>query len=57
MIFRKYDGQLIEINKRQFVNDTLYYNKMMYFKFNFTKETLSHDKKSHTSLIINKYIK
>ncbi len=57
MIFRKYDGQLIEIKKDQFINDKLYYNKLLYLKFNFTKASESQEKKTHTSLIVDKYIK
>lgn len=57
MIFRKYDGQLIEIKKEGFINDKLYYNKLLYFKFNFTKASDTTEKKTHTSLIVDKYIK
>ena len=32
MIFRTSDGQLIEINKYQFINDKLYYTKLLEIK-------------------------
>ena len=57
MIFRKHDGQLIEINKSQFTNDKIYYNKILTFKFNITKVNSIYDKKSDTSKIIDKYLK
>lgn len=32
MIFRTYTGQLIEINKYKFINDKLYYTKLLDIK-------------------------
>ena len=37
MLFRNVDGKLIEINKHKFVNDKLYYKKILELKKCFTK--------------------
>ena len=57
MIIRKENGDLIEIKKSNFINDKLYYKKIMEIKFNITKVLESKEEKTHTSFIIDKYIK
>jgi hypothetical protein len=44
MIFRTINGELIEINKYDFKNDILYYQKIMEMKQKFTKleKTIDH---------------
>ena len=37
MLFRTFKGELIEINKYDFKNDKLYYEKIMHLKYPFTK--------------------
>jgi hypothetical protein len=37
MLFRTIKGELIEINKYDFKNDKLYYEKIMHLKYPFTK--------------------
>ena len=50
MIFRTITGELIEINKYDFKNDILYYQKIMEIKQNFTKleKTLDHKNSQHS---------
>lgn len=37
MLFRDANGNLLEINKHDYVNDTLYYEKIMKIKIQFAK--------------------
>ena len=37
MLFRTYEGKLIEIKKYDFKNDTLYYEKLLEIKTSFPK--------------------
>ena len=37
MLFRTVSGELIEINKYDFINDKIYYEKIMKIKNEFTK--------------------
>ena len=50
MIFRTINGELIEINKYDFKNDILYYQKIMEMKQKFTKleKTLDHKNSQHS---------
>jgi DNA invertase Pin-like site-specific DNA recombinase len=40
MIVRNINGELIKINKYDYANDTIYYEKIMNIKKEFTKERL-----------------
>lgn len=57
MIIRKHNGELIELKKQNFINDKLYYSKIVELKFNFTKVRDNTEEKTYTSYIIQKYIK
>lgn len=57
MIIRKQTGELIELKRENFINDKLYYKKIMELKFNITKVSEIHERKTHTSFIIDKYVK
>lgn len=57
MIIRKHNGELIELKKQNFINDKLYYSKIIELKFNFTKVRDNIEEKTYTSYIIQKYIK
>ena len=46
MIFRTINGELIEINKYDFKNDILYYQKIMEMKQKFTKLEKTLDNKT-----------
>lgn len=50
MIFRTITGELIEINKYDFKNDILYYQKIMEIKQQFAKleKTLDNKNSQHT---------
>jgi hypothetical protein len=50
MIFRTITGELIEINKYDFKDDILYYQKIMEIKQKFTKleKTLDHKNSQHS---------
>ena len=37
MLFRNIEGKLIEINKKDFINDYLFYKKIMELKIPFSK--------------------
>ena len=55
MLFRKYDGTMIEINKCDYKNDHIYYNKIMSIKSlnieKIKKPTESYSKKAIMKLI------
>lgn len=46
MLFRKDTGEIIEINKYDFKNDKLYYEKIMEIKLSFTKSKKTFDNKN-----------
>ena len=48
MLFRSYNGDLIEINRYNYSNDKLYYKKIMEIKQSFTKSLLSATKSENT---------
>ena len=46
MLFRKCTGEIVEINKYDFKNDKLYYEKIMEIKLSFTKLKKTFDNKN-----------
>jgi hypothetical protein len=59
MIFRLFSGECIEINKLDYLNDTLYYKKIMKiksafakFKINNTNSTLNNTKNNYSTQLI-----
>jgi hypothetical protein len=48
MLFRTANGELIEIKKYSFINDKLYYKKIMELKDTFTKSFVSSTKSNKT---------
>jgi len=48
MLFRTYNGELIEIKRYNYSNDKLYYKKIMEVKQSFTKSFLSSTKSEKT---------
>jgi hypothetical protein len=57
MIIRKENGDLIHLKRENFINDKLYYKKIMELKFNITKVGNKIEGKTYTSFIIDKYVK
>ena len=49
MLFRSINGELIEINKYDFKNDKLYYQKIMEIKKQFTKINNNHELNHYTN--------
>jgi hypothetical protein len=56
MLIRKKNGDLMDLKKSNFINDKLYYKKIMELKFDITKVCDNTEVKTHTSYIIKKYI-
>ena len=55
MLFRKSDGTLLEINKYDYKNDHIYYNKIMSNKsLNINNNHIDKKKETYTKNIINK---
>lgn len=62
MIFRDYKGKLIEINKLDFKNDKIYYNKIIqiknpgfYYDLNLNNFNDCINKDKHNSFLSNSY--
>lgn len=53
MLFRTYNGELIEIKKYDYPNDKLYYEKIMKIKQSCSKSFLSLTKSAETFLPIS----
>lgn len=53
MLFRDINGNLVEINKYDFKNDKVYYQKIMEIKKQFTKS----NKNCYSTYIINNTLK
>lgn len=51
MLFRDINGNLIELNRYDFKNDKLYYQKIMEIKYNFTKSN-KNDYSNYSTYII-----
>jgi hypothetical protein len=58
MIFRSLDGKILIINKKDFVNDIIYYKKIFDTKKKFSKDNSinKNDSYTYSKIIINKYI-
>jgi len=57
MLYRNADGNLIEINKNDFINDKLYYEKIIELKLYFSKlQEKQNVKKKYSTFIINNII-
>jgi len=58
MIFRNIEGLLIEINKKDFINDKLFYKKIMQLKNSFSKfnKTDNNYRDNYSNIVINKLI-
>lgn len=57
MLIRKENGDLIHVKRENFINDKLYYKKILELKFNISKVEDISQVKTYTSNIIDKYIK
>ena len=57
MLYRTIDGIIIEINKNDFINDKIFYEKIMKLKISFSKlyET-NKSKKNYSTFIIDDLI-
>ena len=58
MLYRNSDGKLVEINKTYFINDKMFYEKIMELKTPFSKlyyET-NKPKKNYSTFIIDKIV-
>lgn len=56
MLFRDINGNLIELNRYDFKNDKLYYQKIMEIKKQFTKSTQLKNS-NYSNCIINQLLK
>ena len=56
MLFRDISGKLIELNRHDFINDKLYYQKIIEIKKKITKSTELKDS-NYSSYIINNNLK
>jgi len=57
MLYRNIDGNLIEINKNDFINDKIYYEKIMKLKISFSKlQEKQNVKKKYSTFIIDNII-
>jgi len=58
MLYRNYEGKLVEINKNDFINDKIFYEKLMELKIPFSK--LHHEtnkpKKNYSTFIIDEIV-
>jgi hypothetical protein len=55
MLFRDINGNLIELNRYDFKNDKVYYQKIMEIKKQFTKSTKS-DYSNYSNYVIQLFI-
>jgi hypothetical protein len=56
MLFRTADGKLVEINRYDFKNDKLYYQKIMEIKKQFTKSN-KNEQTNYSNYVINQLLK
>jgi hypothetical protein len=56
MIFRDNNGNLIELNRYDFKNDKLYYQKIMEIKKQFTKSN-KNEQTNYSNYVINQLLK
>jgi len=53
MLFRNISGDIIEINKYNYINDYVYYTKIMETKKSFSKVTTIKNNINYSNIIIN----
>ena len=56
MLFRDVNGNLIELNRYEFKNDKLYYQKIMEIKKQFTKSN-KNEQTNYSNYVINQLLK
>jgi len=56
MLFRDINGNLIELNRYDFKNDKLYYQKIMEIKKQFTKSN-KNEQSNYSNYVINNTLK
>ena len=56
MLFRDINGNLIELNRYDFKNDKLYYQKIMEIKRQFTKSN-KNEQSNYSNYVINNTLK
>ena len=56
MLFRDINGNLIEVNRYDFKNDKLYYQKIMEIKKQFTKSN-KNEQSNYSNYVINQLLK
>jgi len=57
MLFRNIDGKIIEIKKYNFVNDYIYYTKIMEMKKPFSKVIKTQNNLNYSNMIIDNHLK
>jgi wyosine [tRNA(Phe)-imidazoG37] synthetase (radical SAM superfamily) len=57
MLFRNIDGEIIEIKKYTFVNDYIYYTKIMEMKQPFSKVIKRQNNLNYSNMIIDNHLK
>jgi hypothetical protein len=57
MLFRNIDGEIIEIKKYNFVNDYIYYTKIMEMKKPFSKVIKTQINLNYSNMIIDNHLK
>jgi hypothetical protein len=53
MLFRNISGDIIEINKYDYINDYIYYTKIMEIKETFSKVTKIKNNINYSNIIVN----
>jgi hypothetical protein len=53
MLFRNISGDIIEINKYDYINDYIYYTKIMETKETFSKVTKIKNNINYSNIIVN----
>ena len=57
MLYRNIHGIIVEINKNDFINDKLFYEKIMELKISFSKPCETNNtKKNYSTFLINDII-
>jgi hypothetical protein len=56
MIIRNINGDLIKLNKYDYANDMIYYEKIMNIKKEFTKDNLIENKNIHNNTFLSKKV-
>jgi len=57
MLFRNMNGEIIEIKKYTFVNDYIYYTKIMEIKQPFSKVIKTQNNLNYSNMIIDNHLK